>query len=455
MGLRCAAVVVLLCAACGSSDPPRRLLLVSVDTLRADHLGAYGGPPGLTPHLDALAAESVLFERVFAPAPFTLPSVGALLTGLYPDESGLVGNFFQLADDVPTLATLLAERGFATAAVVSNPVLRAAAGLGRGFGVYDDTLDGRDPLRGLPERDAERTTAAALAALDDLLDRADGALFLWVHYQDPHGPYTPPAGYREAHLDAERARDDGRRKLSLRPAGTATGGIPDYQYVPGADEVAFYRAGYAGEVSYVDQQIGRLLAGVEARGLGDALVAFTADHGEGLGGRDYWFDHGEQLTDPHVRVPLLLRIPGRSAERRTELASLVDLAPTLLAALDVSAPATSGRDLLGRLPSLPWHAVLLRGAAPSDRVGVVSGGHKLIATPSEGGLREELYREGAEAGPDDLVDEAALRGWWMRRRLSSLVAKQAFRTPRRQSDLSEEERIQLRALGYAPAPASE
>src|SRR5262245_33163745 len=265
-----APILAALClAGCGGEPAPRLFLLVSVDTLRADRLGAYGSDRGLTPRIDALARESELFRAAYAPASHTLPSIAALWTGRLPQEVGVVDNLSRLAPGAPTLAAELAERGFATAAVVSNWVLRRSSGLDAGFAVYDDELPHRESAREVPERSAGATTDAALQLVEQCAAEPARRCLVWAHYQDPHGPYTPPAGGRELHLARERAESDGRRLLPLLSGPFGAGGIPSYQALGDEREVAFYRAGYDAEIAYLDTEVGRLLDGLRERGLYD------------------------------------------------------------------------------------------------------------------------------------------------------------------------------------------
>jgi arylsulfatase len=437
------------------SVEPRLLLLVSVDTLRADRLGAYGSDLGLTPNLDRLASESQLFERAYAPTSFTLPSVSSLLTGRYPEEIGILGNRSALSPSVPTLASALRERGWRSAAVVSNLVLRKKAGLAAGFDIYDDALPDVEAMRKWPERTARDTSDAAIAILDGFSSEGDERLFLWVHYQDPHGPYTPPEGLRELSLAAERERPDGRRRL---PEATGRGGrgrIPTYQVVDGRREVAFYRAGYDAEVRYLDSEVGRLLRELDDRDLeGAALVAFTADHGESLGEHDYWFAHGDRLDDPLVRVPLMLRVPGLRSSRRSDVAGLVDLFPTLLHRLENLPPDPDGRgrDLLATgaaaTASVPYLATLRAGAA--TRFGIVADDHKLVLTKQDGGWHSELFRLGLE--DQNLMHTEPERARRLRERLNDLRAHLGRGRGETRQELSDSERRNLRALGYIEEP---
>lgn len=316
-----AATVLLLLSSAGCSresrgGPPANLVLVTLDTVRADRLGAYGYAAAETPWLDRLAREGIRGEQVAAQVPLTLPSHATILSGLLPPHHGLRNNGIGTFPDGPaTLGTLLAGAGYRTGAFVGAFVLDRRFGLGRGFEVYDDEIT-RDPAAGTAleaERPAREVMDRVLAWLGQAPEKPEGGtakpFFLWVHLYDAHAPYVPPSPWRERH--------------------------------PGRP--------YDGEISAVDEQIGRLLQELERRGLADrTVVAVVADHGEGLG------DHGEQthgllLYEPTLRVPLLLRGPGLPAGTviRTPL-SLVDLAPTLAGLLGQSLPAPAGRSLDGR-----------------------------------------------------------------------------------------------------------
>lgn len=440
---------MLLCAvAVGCARrPPPFLLLLSVDTLRADRLGAYGQALDLTPHIDALLREATVFEFTYAPCSYTLPSVSALLTGRYPEELGIHRNISRLGADQVTLAEILQLEGWRTGGVVSNYVLRRGTGVEQGFDLFDDEFPQMEANREVPERIASVTTDAALATLDRLLDRATGGVFLWVHYQDPHGPYLPPAGRRERFLEAERRRPDGGKHLAAENR-RGVGSLPAYQVVGEEREVAFYRAGYHGEIAYLDDEIGRLLAGIEARGLREsAWIVFAADHGEALGERDYWFAHGEYLDDSLVRVPLAIRIPGRPPARRDDPASLVDLLPTLLGALGMPPAASAGRDLFAGPSGKPGPIYLAAlGGSPRPRYGLVLDGYKYIANIYAQGPVEELYRLGDEAMDRSGQEAARLRD--MRTALAAFRDRLQRSPAESMQELSPEQKERLRRLGY-------
>jgi len=312
--LVCLLGAALVITGCSRNQPPSlqgsSVLLITMDTTRADALGCYGGPEWVTPTLDALAARGVRFEQARATAPITLPSHTSILTGLYPFEHGVRDNAtFFLAPEVDTLAERLARRGYSTAAVMGSLVLHSQFGTSQGFEYFSDV-----PRRSLEiSPQDQRTAAEVVDVADALLGRLDPArpFFLWVHFFDPHAPYEP----------SERLL----RSLPLAPDTD--------------------RNRYLAEVAAMDRQIGRLLAAVDRRfDLERVLLVATADHGEGLGEHDEP-SHGICLYDSTMRVPLLFRHPALTPQVVAEPVSLVDLAPTLLSAVAEPGAGMTGRDL--------------------------------------------------------------------------------------------------------------
>lgn len=358
--------LTLLPACADGPKPPPLLLIVTVDTLRADRLGAFGSTLDLTPNLDALAA------------------------------------------------------GWRTGAVVSNFVLRSTSGLAVGFDVFNDEFTARESTRGWPERPAADTTDAALVVLDALSERP-GPLLLWVHYQDPHGPYTPPPGSRAPLESAAAASPLGARVLSVRSDSLGIGGIPDYQFLDDRRDAAFYLAGYNAEVR-------------------------ETDHGEGLGEDDYWFAHGELLSDPLVNVPFMLRVPGRSAARRQDVASLVDVLPTLLGLMQEPLPdGLPGRDLLASENGGTAYLATL-GGARTPKFALVEGDHKYVLTRAENGWKGQLFER--LAGQTEMPVAPGTTGPVMRRRLKRLQNRFDSNVPESHPVLSDAELEALRALGY-------
>ena len=297
-------VCLLVAAGCHRVEAraPRNVLLVSIDTLRADHVGAYGAEHAKTPTLDRLAARGVRFDAAFSPAPLTLPSHATMLTGTEPYRHGVRHNGIHRLDaSRATLAERFAEAGFATAAAVGSLVIGSQSGLERGFGLYDDAIATQgDHATG--QRRAEDVNAAAIRWLDETHE----PFFLFVHYYDPHRPHASPTPYSSA---------------AASP--------------------------YEGEISYTDAMLGELLSHLDRKSmLDDTLILVTSDHGEGLGEHDE-LTHGHAIYDATQRVPLLIQGPGVAQGRVVhEIVGTADIAPTLLALLDL-APLESvdGADL--------------------------------------------------------------------------------------------------------------
>src|SRR5262245_58641206 len=285
------------------------VLLITLDTTRADRLGCYGYAPALTPTLDALAAAGVLFERACTPAPLTLPSHASMMTGLYPREHGLITNGRgRLEENIPTLAEDLRDAGYDTAAFVGSVVLHSQFGLQRVLAAYDDDMTHTDPTEhGLHrQRDGKRVVDSALAWLQQ---PRKSPFFCWVHLYDPHAPYV-------AHADEFGDR--------------------------------FQNHPYDAEIAYVDRQIQRLVNHLEANRLWErTLVVVVGDHGESLGEHDEE-EHSLTLYNSVLHVPCIWAGRGAAAvgRRVPQPVSLVDLRPTLLETVGLRVPrGTSGHSL--------------------------------------------------------------------------------------------------------------
>ena len=330
--------------ACDAKPTPPNVVLITVDTLRADYLGSYGFPLDTSPRIDALAAGGVLFERAVAAASTTSPSHASILTSRHTREHS-VGFYsgFTVLDGLPTLPELFKDAGYTTAAFVGNINLQKRLGFDRGFDHYDDDLPDAERNRPLQyERIAERTHERLQAWLDE---PRDGPFFLWVHYQDPHGPYDAPEG------------NAGRFSVPMAPGETALpvlannygeGGIPKYQALHGLSHPHEYKSRYADEVFYADEYVGRLIDAVDHHASGrDAVILLTADHGEYMGEDNVWFVHTAVSTPQLAHVPLILRAPGLSAERRSDPVGHVDVLPTLLELAGLTPPADARGLALG------------------------------------------------------------------------------------------------------------
>lgn len=390
-----------------SAAAPRvdNVLLITIDTLRADALGFAGSSEAATPFLDRLAARGVVFPNAHAHAVVTLPSHTSILTGLYPYEHGIRNNSgFVLPEGVPTAATLLRPEGFATAAFVGAFPLDARFGLARGFDVYDDRYpEGSHAAENafqMAERRGDEVVTAARGWWDE---HAGERRFLWVHLFDPHAPYRPP-----------------------EPFASRFAGAP-----------------YLGEVAAVDAFLEPLLAPHLRGDEEPTLIVFTADHGEGLG------DHGEATHglfayEPTLRVPLVLWAPGLEPGQSGVWARHVDLLPTMLEALGVEiAVDLPGRSLFD--PAAAERVTYFEALSPNlDRGwaplrGVIADGHKLISLPLP-----ELYDLTADPGESRNLFE---RERQEARRLARRLPEESVWPPRGGTVSAEEERA-LRSLGY-------
>lgn len=299
-------------------QPLRDVLLVTVDTLRADHLGIYGYSRPTSPRLDAFFADAARYRRSYAAESSTPPSVISFLSGRLPQDHG-IRMYYQLLDPaVPILPDLLPDH-YQSAAIVSNIVLTdEALGIAGRFDYYDDYVDQREGYRKVFERNAEATTEAAIRFLQHE-QHPERPLFLWVHYIDPHGPYNPPASFE-------------RRFESSPPVMVDLERILPYVREPGNANGADYVDRYDEEILYTDGQVQRLLdAFAEVRELDDTLVIFSSDHGESLMDHEGWFRHGHHVYEEVVVVPLMVKGPGVVPGWRDELVSGIDIASTILA----------------------------------------------------------------------------------------------------------------------------
>lgn len=306
---------------------PRNVVVISLDTTRADALGAWGHPDAHTPALDALAQQSVRFARAYTSSPTTLASHTSLFTGNVAHTHGVPRNDHGVSPDNVLLAERLAEAGFDTAAFLGAMPLAAHSGFPQGFAHVDaDFSHHRAEGAGQTERPGAEVTDAALAWLRGRTD--DAPLFLFVHYFDAHAPYDPPADLREA-LVPDLADEKLGAVKQLQRLPLLKRRDPEAFPALAAKLERLYRAG----VAEVDRQVGRLITGLDDAGLlEDALVIVVADHGETFATHDELFDHGETVYDETTHVPMLLRLPGAAQAGRVVEApvGLVDLVPTLV-----------------------------------------------------------------------------------------------------------------------------
>src|SRR5262245_41977881 len=474
-GARAGMASVLLAVALGCRDAPTppasrappSLLLITVDTLRADRLGSYGYRLPTSPAMDALATRGVAFADCTATWPKTWPSLASVLTGLHPRGAGVLYGRRRLPASARTLAEILSERGWQTAAVVANLNLGAALGFDQGFGLFVESWQerGQGSVAAGPPCWVKASTNATLVTDPALrwlgARKREHPFFLWLHYMDPHGPYLPPVGYSALFADAHPARSVPLARL------------PRYQRQKNAAgrevaDLGFYHAQYDREVRYLDDELGRLLARLPALGYDprDMLVALTADHGESLGEHRYFLDHGKLPYQGSALVPLIFAWPGRlpSGRRVNEPVSLVDLPATLLDLSGIPVPSSfEGKSLapraLGgaRAPS-PAPVFMESGYRERTQLSIRSGPLKLVHVRAMGdrdamtGAEYELYDLSAD--PDESRNLAGEQQQVVARLAGMLDAWETHRRKAELEAVGEDGRMaprdikMLRSLGY-------
>ncbi len=408
---------VLLAAGLGLWLRPGRtrpnLLLITLDTLRADHVGVYGAAQAKTPRLDGLAAHGVRFEHAQSAIPLTGPSHSTILTGQYPPVHGVRDNIvFTLGDKQRTLAEILKEKGYRTGAFVGAYPVAAAFGFRQGFDVFHEDFK-ESPIPGAGAQ--RRANEVADDAIPFLTAKESAPFFAWLHFYDPHAPYDPPEPYK----------------------------------------TAFAGRAYDGEIAFTDEQVGRVLDALKAAAHeGDTVVAALADHGESLG------EHGEQthavlIYEATLRIPFLLAGPGVPAGVVVKArAATVDLVPTVLRLLGVEPPADlPGRDLrpafrAERVPEEPLYSESLFGRLNcrwSSLRGITEGDYKLVE-----GSRTELFNLVEDPGEkQDLSAREGPRIEKMRAILHAALSKMApGGDSARTAAIAPDQEAILRSLGY-------
>ena len=409
----------------GADSAPPNVLLISLDTLRADHLSSYGYHLPTTPALDGLAASGVRFEDVTVPTPKTWPAVATMLTGASPRTTGVRLANRQLREDLPVLPEIFAAAGYRTGGIVTNFNLLKQYGFGRGFDDYveawEEAWDVLHPGSPLPEDPTERLkmlfSAGGMSALFQATDAklvTDRALewissggeeappfFLWLHYMDPHGPYDPPPGYRKLFEGQYPEQIVSLDELHSPHLHTQKG-----SKTPVAD-LGFYKARYDREIRSLDDQLARLFESLSETGIAaNTLVVVTADHGEALGTHGYYFEHGLQPYQECARVPLIVAGAGCEAEglaagRTVEApVGLIDVPPTVLDLAGLDVPESfEGQSLAG----------LIRGesgASAPTNVFMESGDDRYVDRPMQLSVRQGPWKLIYVRSPEDRLQLA-------------------------------------------------
>jgi len=466
----------------GGDDLSPNVIIISIDTLRKDHLSCYGYEGCKTPNIDEFAEKSVVFENCIAPAPHTVPSMASLLTGVYPMVHGC--RFIPLTpinDDIQTLSQILKLYGYHTEFYTANPILDINRGFNRGFDYYESCYFTGNLGDHLPQRvydvvkrvlffegvDAREiyyyTTEWLRGKVASRLERLNNCspFFLWFHFLDPHAAYTPPQGFIPAKEDEQRRLSSIKFKLE-----------EDKYY---RSEVSDIVKLYDGEIQYVDDALGDLLERMEGLGLfDDTIVILTADHGE-----EFWehdgFGHGHCLYPEVVRIPLMIYLPpslGNACGRIYDYVSLVDIAPTILDLLGLpECEGMEGRSILKLMESCESDTDDNNGGGASDyavfsefiqypsreegldgeKKGIYEGNYHLIYDFNSG--EKELYA--LDSDPGELMDISAEDEDTTDRLYSELMEwyeanlKIAVKlAPQKEMEMSEEEKEMMRGMGY-------
>ncbi len=440
-------LAALAAGGCSRSAPPNVLLLV-IDTLRADRLGCYGYFRDTSPRIDRLAAESLVFEEAFCGIPITLPSHASMLTGLYPQQTGILRNHGRLDDGFLTLAETLKNEGYRTGAVVGTAVLKKDKNLTQGFDAYLENWGISDKV---PAGDGEGWELKGLAedanrmALEWLEQDPGKPFFLLINYYDVHAPYVEIEGFRDLFDPwSPEMADYIRTRYDRIPE-------PKWKW----ESITFYDRSLA----YLDHELGKFFSRLREMGLWEnTVVIVTSDHGNGLYQHDDYWSHGEQLYDGHIHIPLILRTPKGESGRVRGLIETVDFFPTVLDFLGLPIPpGLDGRSFLplarggsGGKPEVFSLSVLEDTSQRSlpRRFAVRSRDYKLIhSLEGESAffrLTGDPYELSGAApeGPEETAVSKAMRNrginWYQNQKIDSV----------RPGEISAETMRELRALGY-------
>lgn len=429
-------LILVVWLSCG---PWKRLnvILITVDTLRADRLSVYGYGRETTPGLEKFASDCVLYRQAFSSIAETLPSHVSIMTGLWPFRHGIRRNCQVIGADMMTMAEYFRDRGYMTAAFVSSFVLDKKFGLDQGFSIYDQTFNDQFLCRPNAERLAESTTNMARRFLR-YVSSSDIPFFLWIHYNDPHGEYDPPGRYKTKFVEHNPGRIDGSPKQVLK--------ILRGSLIPEQEEVGYLRDLYDGEISYLDYYLTGFLETVrDLNLLPETVIVITSDHGESLGEHNYYFDHGDSLTDDQLHVPLLIYRPGPGERKEIDFqVRLIDIFPIIssLALGTVPALLMDGENISDPEEEFPVYCETDLSRNRPKSYGVRESGWKLIRGP-EG----DMQFFNLSADPDELNPVTSPPPDTRKRllgRLTGYLQDDTLTTPQ----IDEEARKSLRSLGY-------
>jgi len=423
---------VLALRADGTRQKPN-IILITVDTLRADRLSCYGYEHPTSPHLDKLIGKGVMFNNAITNVPLTSPSFSSMFTSKYPHEIGSIRNGIPMVDGHTTLAEIFKKQGYHTAAFISNwPLKRHLSKLDKGFDIYEDDFHEKRWLFFNDERDAEEVSDLAIEWFED---GPEEPYFVWIHYSDPHAPYVRHSEFTFS------------------------------------EDVTSDNANYDTEVAYTDHHMGRLIDLLyKKKVLGNSMVIFTADHGESLGEHDYT-GHGRKVYQPGLWVPFAVMGKGvpRGVKEDANI-QLLDLAPTIMSYAGIEAPGDMrGEDLMpcirgvAKCPERALYYETYPGAAPQLKgmdqmltrpiwVGRLSGSEKLIYSARyQNWEKYDIGRDPKELDnlvklrdPEFIKESDELLGWYREWEDETVVGEV--------DAMTEEDRKKFKALGYVDSP---
>jgi len=404
------AVIITLLTGCdnfGQKTDSPNILIITLDTTRADRIGCYGHKQALTPNLDSLAQQGVLYEQAFSQVPLTLPSHVSIFTGTFPPTNNIRVNAEGiLSPEIPTLAELLQSEGYKTGAFISAWVLDSQFGLGRGFDHYDQSFNNfADTSRGDTERAGNKVCDSALS----WMNKTDNEpFFAWVHFFDPHHPYSPPKKYRDLLDDP-----------------------------------------YDGEIAFMDEQIGRLLTLLDEKGIREnTLIVVIGDHGESFEEHNET-QHGLFIYNPTMQVPFIMSLPGQLPvnKRASQLVQQVDIMPTVLELVNCDIPETvNGKSLINssldsRIYGESTYANQSFGWAPLSYL--ITSDWKYIHAP-----QPELYNRQTDPGElNNVIDSNSETASKMRDDLEQMVGNM-ISISAGNAELDAEAIRRLESLGY-------
>jgi|GEM_PF-1802020 len=395
----------------------KNVIFITIDTLRADHLSCYGYGRNTSPNLDDFSRESVQFLNAAVQWPKTSPSFASIMTSLYCSQTGVTGTRQKLPRRKTTVAEVLLNAGYLTAGVVGNGNLANLYNFNQGFSTYIEAWKDDDIP---PERlcDARHITDRSLPILEKVAK--SGNFFMWIHYIDPHAPYSPPSPFDSMYVNDEYYGD---RRITLNDGyNDDIGGCPKRSRLGDHDNLDFYIAQYDAEIRYFDSELKRLFDFLETNDLmKTTMIVISSDHGESLGEHNYYFEHGKFSYDPCLRVPLIIRVPGGEPAVLRRSVALLDVFPTILdyaGLLPEDSMDYEGLSLIDHQTSNEYNGnrrVFAQSGGPRNPVWAVRDGRwKLIYAPSSKfrnlmtGSLYELYDLQADPGetnnlyvPDD------------------------------------------------------